>query len=237
VPFGACGKSPLARLLKPDHFLDLEDPRDASRLGNPLLTLENLSGLIVIDEIQRMSELFPLLRVFADRQDARKARFATLGVQAPRSSEEERNPWLVASDSSISTVYAFPAPKSRLGNASGFGEPSRLRSPRRETRPAGHGAATLPAVFGKGICPPSVFHSPPEKSTASGPWSATLWPTVYFSEKGRTLGKSDTLVRRWLSILEGTMILRLLQPWFDNAGKRIAKNPKLLLNSGFFHFF
>jgi hypothetical protein len=52
------------------------------------------------------------------------------------------------------------------------------------------------------------------------------------------LGISDTTVRRWISLLEGTMILRIFQPWFENAGKRIVKNPKLFISdSGLFHFF
>ena len=55
------------------HYFDLEDPGTIARLQTPKLTLEPLSGLIMIDEIQRQPELFPLLRVLADtkRQDTR----------------------------------------------------------------------------------------------------------------------------------------------------------------------
>jgi len=57
----------------PTHYFDLEDPGAIARLQTPMLTLEPLSGLIIIDEIQRQPELFPLLRVLADtkRQDTR----------------------------------------------------------------------------------------------------------------------------------------------------------------------
>jgi uncharacterized protein len=62
-----CGKTTLARCFNPDHSFDLENPRDLARLDQPQLALEDLRGLIVIDEIQRMPDLFPLLRHLADR--------------------------------------------------------------------------------------------------------------------------------------------------------------------------
>ena len=62
------GKSTLARELGPDHFYDLENARDQARLADPLAELERLKGLVVLDEIQRQPELFPALRVLADRR-------------------------------------------------------------------------------------------------------------------------------------------------------------------------
>ena len=67
-----CGKTTLARFFKADHLFDLENPRDAARLDQPQLALENLAGLIVIDEIQRMPDIFPLLRFLVDRDDHQK---------------------------------------------------------------------------------------------------------------------------------------------------------------------
>ncbi len=65
-----CGKTTLAHQFPTDYYFDLENPRDIVRLETPQLTLENCSGLIVIDEIQRLPELFPLLRFMVDtRQD------------------------------------------------------------------------------------------------------------------------------------------------------------------------
>ncbi|NOX55424.1 MAG: AAA family ATPase, partial [Planctomycetes bacterium] len=52
----------------PVHRFDLEDPRDLARLADPMLALADLKGLIVLDEIQRLPELFPVLRVLADRR-------------------------------------------------------------------------------------------------------------------------------------------------------------------------
>lgn len=64
-----CGKTTLARLYaishksKNTHWLDLENPNDVTRLSSPMLALQELEGLIVIDEIQKRPDLFPALRV------------------------------------------------------------------------------------------------------------------------------------------------------------------------------
>src|SRR5688500_15026525 len=80
------GKSTLAREIaaarKRVHFFDLEDPRDVSRLESPMLALESLRGLIVLDEIQLRPNLFPALRVLADRPRT-PARFLVLGSATP----------------------------------------------------------------------------------------------------------------------------------------------------------
>ena len=76
-----CGKTTLARSLKAEHFLDLEDPRNLARLDEPQTALETLTGMVVIDEVQRKPELFPLLRVLADRQ--RSTRYLLVGSASP----------------------------------------------------------------------------------------------------------------------------------------------------------
>src|SRR5688572_28379227 len=80
------GKTTLARQIAAEypapHFFDLENPVDASRLREPMITLDPLEGLVVIDEVQRQPELFPLLRVLADRRPVR-ARFFLLGSASP----------------------------------------------------------------------------------------------------------------------------------------------------------
>src|SRR3990172_9918404 len=81
------GKTTLAQELReqwkqPCHVFDLEDTRDLGRLADPSLALEPLKGLVVLDEIQRVPELFPLLRVLADRRPIR-TRFLVLGSASP----------------------------------------------------------------------------------------------------------------------------------------------------------
>jgi len=72
-----CGKTTLARTLAADSYFDLENPQDLARLEQPQLALEDLTGLIVIDEIQRLPDLFPLLRYLVDQGKSRK--FVILG--------------------------------------------------------------------------------------------------------------------------------------------------------------
>jgi len=66
------GKTTLAKTFQPDHYFDLENPRDLVPLETPQLTLEKLKGLIVIDEVQRKPELFPLLRYLVDTNPDQK---------------------------------------------------------------------------------------------------------------------------------------------------------------------
>lgn len=87
--FGArqVGKTTLARVLssrwtQPVHFFDLESPVDVARLSDAMLAREPLRGLVVLDEIQRRSDLFPVLRVLADRPQ-KPARFLVLGSASP----------------------------------------------------------------------------------------------------------------------------------------------------------
>ena len=83
------GKTTMAqtfgRMLAPEnqvHFFDLESPADLARLANPELVLESLHGFVILDEIQRKPDLFPLLRVLVDRPD-NPARFLVLGSASP----------------------------------------------------------------------------------------------------------------------------------------------------------
>jgi uncharacterized protein len=66
------GKTTLAREFPTDHYFDLENPRDLALLAEPQLALESLSGLIVIDEVQRLPELFPLLRYLVDQRQSQQ---------------------------------------------------------------------------------------------------------------------------------------------------------------------
>ena len=81
------GKTTLARAIadryaEPVYYFDLEDPADLARLQDPMLALRDLRGLLVIDEIQRLPDLFTVLRVLADRPDL-PARFLVLGSASP----------------------------------------------------------------------------------------------------------------------------------------------------------
>jgi len=80
-----CGKTTLARQLargSQSTYFDLENPIDLARLSEPMTALESLRGLVVIDEVQRHPDLFPILRVLLDRKPIR-ARFLILGSASP----------------------------------------------------------------------------------------------------------------------------------------------------------
>ena len=78
------GKTTLARQIrrKDIHYFDLEDPTVVRRLSEPKTTLEPLTGLVILDEVQRQPGLFALLRVLADRRPL-PARFLILGSASP----------------------------------------------------------------------------------------------------------------------------------------------------------
>ena len=79
-----CGKTTEAREISTprENYFDLEDPLDETHLENPRDVLGGLKGLVVIDEIRRKPDLFPILRVLADRKDL-PARFLILGSSSP----------------------------------------------------------------------------------------------------------------------------------------------------------
>lgn len=80
-----CGKTTLARqIVRGDsqNYFDLEDPASLARLDQPMVALKHLRGTIVIDEIQRRPDLFPVLRVLGDRKPL-PSKFLILGSASP----------------------------------------------------------------------------------------------------------------------------------------------------------
>jgi predicted AAA+ superfamily ATPase len=236
------GKTTLARLIAhstPEaHLFDLEKPHDQNRLAQPELALESLTGLIVMDEIQRMPGLFPLLRVLADR-DPPPARFLLLG--------------------SASAHLVKGASESLAGRA-GFVHLSGFDL--RET-----GADSLFRLWLRGGLPRS-FLAPSEAASLAWRLdfiqallerdlpqlgitipSATLrrfWNMLAHyhgqiwngAELARSMGVAELTIRRYLDILAGAYMIRQLPPWFENIGKRQVKSPKIYFrDSGLLHAF
>ena len=120
-----CGKTTLARQFVPAdslNYFDLEDPQSLGRLAEPNTALRPLKGLVVIDEIQRRPELFPLLRVLADRKPL-PARFLVLGVHRPNSSANPPRPWRGAWKRCFWKAFAWrpgPEVQGRLWLRGGF---------------------------------------------------------------------------------------------------------------------
>lgn len=229
------GKTTLAHEFPADHFFDLENPRDVAMLAEPQLALEPLSGLIVIDEIQRAPELFPLLRYLVDTHPDQ--RYLILGSAS--------RDLIRQSSESLAGRVAYH----ELG---GF-------------RLTDVGARQWQQLWLYGGLPPAYTAATEEEShlwreqyvatflerdlpqlgiSIPAPTLRRFWTMLCHyhgqllnhAELSRAFGVSDMTVRRYLDILEGTFMIRLLQPWHVNIGKRLVKRPKLYLrDSGLLH--
>jgi len=230
-----CGKTTLARTLAADAYFDLENPRDLARLEQPQLALEDLTGLIVIDEIQRMPDLFPLLRHLVDQKRSRK--FVILGSAS-------RDLIRQSSESLAGRIAYCPLGGFRLSDV---------------------GPKELKALWWRGGLPPSFLAASDEDSllwrnqyvttflerdipqlgiTIPARTLRRFWTMLSHyhgqilnhAELGRSFGVSDMTIRKYCDILEGTFMVRILQPWSVNIGKRLVKRPKLYLrDAGLFH--
>ena len=233
------GKSTLARGIAAataSHYFDLESPRDQLRLQNPELALGRLSGLVVLDEIQTRPELFPVLRVLADRPDT-PARFLILGSAAPelvaRSAES------LAGRIEYVDLHGFDLTET----GSGTHETLWLRGGFPRSYLADSDEVSV--AWREGFVRTFLERDLPQFGIRVGAaamrrfWTmlahvhGQLWNA---SELGRAMGLSDKTVRTYLDELSQTFMVRQLQPWFENIGKRQVKSPKIYLrDSGILH--
>jgi hypothetical protein len=235
------GKSTLARELIRSHargatFFDLEDPADLARLDDPKTTLEGLRGLVVLDEIQRRPELFPVLRVLADRP-RRPARFLVLGSASPellRQGSETlagRIAFLELAGFSLDEVGVDRL--TRLWLRGGFPRSFLSRS---DTASAGWRGDFIRTFLERDL---------PQLGISIGAiamrrfWSMLAHyhgQTWNSSELARAFGVSDTTTRRWLDLLAATFMVRLLPPWSANIAKRQVKAARVYVaDSGLLH--
>ena len=238
------GKTTLADMLarnlaETDHpttRLDLEDPRDLARLDEPTLTLEPLRGLVVIDEIQRRPDLFPVLRVLADRRP-QPARFLVLGSASPELLRQGSES--LAGRISFHELTGFdlaevgPERWRRLWLRGGF--------PRAWLARSNEGSMEWRRDFVRtfverdlpdlGIAlPPRLLH---DFWTMLAHYHGQIWNG---SELGRAFGLAHTTVRRHLDRMTGAYVMRQLRPWRENLGKRVVKSPKVYIaDSGLLH--
>lgn len=230
-----CGKTTIAKQFKYDHYFDLESPRDLAAIDQPQLALEDLKGLIIIDEIQRKPDLFPLLRHLVDNLPSQ--RYLILGSAS-------RDLIRQSSETLAGRIGYF--------NLGGF-------------RSDDVGSNQLPVLWLRGGLPRSFLSPSDETSNVwrenyittflerdlpqlgisipantlrrfwimLGHYHAQI---INYSELARNFGISDMTARKYIDLLEGTFMLRLLQPWHANIGKRLVKRPKLYFaDSGVFH--
>ena len=236
------GKTTLAQQVArqyrgPRHRLDLEDPADLNRLlEDPALVLSELEGLVVIDEVQRRPELFPILRVLTDRRP-RPARFLILGSASPGLIKQ-------SSESLAGRITYYDLGGLRLSEV-GFHRLDRrwLRGGFPEAWLARtNGGATLwiesfIRTFLERDLPELGMRVPGPTMrrfwTMLAHWHGQVWNA---SEFGRSFGVADTTVRRYLDMLTGALVIRQLQPWHANIKKRQVKAPRIYLrDTGILH--
>ncbi|MDE0420667.1 MAG: ATP-binding protein [Gammaproteobacteria bacterium] len=235
-----CGKTTLARdYLKTSgrrwvHYFDLEDPEDLARLDDARLTLSPLRGLVVIDEIQRRPELFPLLRVLVDRR-APSQRYLILG-SASRELIRQSSESLAGR---IAYVELPPftstetSPLQRLWLRGGFPRSWLARSNAdsmnwRKAYIATFLERDVPAL-GIDMAPGAMRRLWLMLAHAHG-------HVLNASDLGRSMDTSQPTIRRYLDLLSGTFTMRALPPWHANIRKRQVKSPKVFFrDSGILH--
>lgn len=235
-----CGKTTLARELVPmnsANYFDLESGEGLSALQDPQFALSRLKGIVVIDEVQRSPELFPILRVLLDRVPL-PAQFLILGRASPdmlRQSSES-----LAGRLELVTVGGFSI------DEVGFKKVDRLWL--RGGFPLSYLAKNDEASFlwrkdfvqlflerdlmQQGINIPAVALR--RFWTMIAHSHGQVWNAAPFAS---SLGVSQHTVRRYLDILTGMFMVRQLHPWYANIKKRQVKSPKIYIrDTGILHF-
>jgi len=235
------GKTTLARELArgfdgPVTRFDLEDPEDVARLTEPKLALDSLEGLVVLDEIQRRPDLFPVLRVLVDRPGQR-TRFLVLGSAAPdllRQTSET-----LAGRIAYHDLDGFALDEVGLEAADGLwlrgGFPrSFLAGSDTDSFEWRRGFVRtflerdLPAL---GVQVPSITLHRFWQMLAH--YHAQTWNGA---ELARAFGVAATTVRRYLDLLSAALVVRTLPPWSANVAKRQVKSPKVYIaDTGLLH--
>lgn len=230
-----CGKTTMARRLKTDHYFDLENPQDAALLDHPQLALENLTGLIVIDEIQRMPDLFPLLRYLVDQRKKRK--FVILGSAS-------RDLIRQSSESLAGRIAYHYLGGFRLSDI----DPVKIKTLwLRGGLPRSFLASSEPnsLVWRNQYVTTFLERDIPQLGISIPARTLRRFWTMLshyhgqilnYTELARSFGVSDMTIRKYCDILEGTFMIRILQPWHVNIGKRLVKRPKFYMrDSGLYH--
>ncbi|MEX2241142.1 MAG: ATP-binding protein [Burkholderiales bacterium] len=234
-----CGKTTLARLLVPGEsarYFDLEDPAGLARLAEPMTALAGLKGLVVIDEVQRRPDLFPVLRVLADRKPL-PARFLVLGSASPallRQSSESlagRLEIIEIAGFSLAEVGAAALDRHWLRGGLPLSFTARTQADSALWR------RQFVRTFVERDLPQLGSNVPAEALrrfwTMLAHYHGQVWNAA---DPARSLGVSEPAVRRYLDLLTGVYMVHQLKPWHQNLGKRQVKSPKVYVkDTGLLH--
>lgn len=237
-----CGKTTLARVYAEQegkhplqNYFDLESAIDLQRLvQNPELILSQLQGLIIIDEIQRMEELFPTLRVLVDQPGATR-QFLILG-SASRELLKQSSESLTGRISYLELTpfnYTETHELDLLWLRGGF--PKSYLAANEEI--SFHWRKEYIRTILEQDVPNMGFRIAPQNLQRFWMMLAHYHANIFnASELGRSLGLSHNTIRDYADILTHMFMLRQLQPWHENISKRQVKSPKIYFrDSGIFH--
>ncbi|MBI4573306.1 MAG: ATP-binding protein [candidate division NC10 bacterium] len=225
-----------ARTKSSTSTFDLENPDHLAQLAEPMLALKDRRGLIVIDEIQRRPDLFPILRVLADRPRT-PARFLVLGSASPamlqQTSETLAGRIGYHELRGLSLEDVGSSHWTRLWVRGGFPRAFLARSAAASDEWRRDFVRTflerdLPQL-GIGIRSTTLHRF----WTMLAHYHGQTWNA---SEFGRSFGVADTTVRNYLDLLTAALVVRQLPPWHESVSKRQVKAPKVyVLDSGLLH--
>ena len=234
-----CGKTTAARwILPPDspRYFDLEDPASLARLDQPMSALSPLRGVVVIDEVQRRPDLFPVLRVLVDRRPL-PARFLILGSASPGLLRQ-------SSETLAGRIETISLAGLRLDE---LGEEAFARHWQRGGYPPAFLARSEPDSFRwrqqfiqmllERDLPQLGFAIPATTLlrfwTMLAHYHGGIWNAAEFA---RSMAVSEPAVRRYLDLMSGLFMVRQLAPWHENLAKRQVKSPKVYVrDSGLLH--
>lgn len=235
-----CGKTTIARKLAADNpsvFFDLEDPDDFELLrSSAKQILSQQTGLVVIDEVQRLPEIFPLLRVLADQPDTNR-KFLLLGSASPelmRNSSET-----LAGRIGFVDLTGFQLDEVGIENLSplwmrgGFPRSYLTDDDRQSYQWRQDFIRTFLErdlnLLGFNLSAPMIRRF----WIMLAHYHGQIWKASDFA---RSLGVSEPTVKSWFDILTGAYMVRQVQPWFENLQKRQVKAPKIFIrDSGLLH--
>ena len=235
-----CGKTTLARAIAAavprSTYLDLEAAVDRRRLQAPEHALGPLRGLVVIDEVQRLPGLFETVRVLVDRPD-NEARFLLLGSASPALIKGVSE--TLAGRVGLVDLAGFDLrevaadPWRRLWLRGGFPRSYLATDARRSWL----WRESFVRTFLERDVPQFGITIPAETLrrfwTMVAHYHGQIWNAAEFA---RSLGASEGTARRYLDILAGAFMVRVLPPWFENLRKRQVKAPKVFVrDTGLLH--
>lgn len=240
------GKTTLARSLaldKPLVYLDLERPSDLAKLEDAELFLGQMTNtLVVIDEVQRKPDLFPLLRSLIDerrRNGERAGHFLLLGSASPDLLKQGSETLA----GRISYLEMTPFQVNEIGAESATIDRHWLRGGYPESYLAPDDSSAM--MWCNDFITSYIERYLPLMGVAASSVQLRRFCTmiahqqsalVNLTQVGNSLGIDGKTVRSYLDLLEGLYLIRRLPAWSKNNGKRLVKSPKVMWrDSGLVH--